>query len=77
MKICKTCGREKHKGLCDMAELTNGRVVHVSRIEQNGDIHDQLGENLKVKNRWRKPLGGKKGERNEVDHQARTTRESS
>lgn len=48
MKICQTCGRPRHEGLCDMAELEDGRVVHASRI-QNG-----LVDGVKVKNRWRK-----------------------
>lgn len=35
-----------------MATLSDGRVVHVSRIDQGGDLHDQIGEKLKVTNRW-------------------------
>lgn len=54
-RICGTCNRPIHKGrLCDMAELTDGRTVHVERIDQmNGDVRAQIerGE-VKVKNRW-------------------------
>lgn len=54
-KWCRTCGRKRHKGLCDMVELTNGRVVHSKRVDLGGDLHEELGETLKVKNRWIKP----------------------
>lgn len=51
---CKTCGREKHKGLCDMAELSDGRIVHVSRIDSStGDIHQEImAGRVRVANRW-------------------------
>lgn len=35
-----------------MAELSDGRTVHVSRINIGGDLHDSLGGDLKVVNRW-------------------------
>lgn len=66
MKICKTCGRAKHKGLCDMAELDNGHIVHASRIRYVTDagivIETGHVEGVLVKNRWRKDmnLGGQK-----------------
>lgn len=37
-----------------MAKLSDGRVVHVSRIEMGGDLHDQIGDDLKIVNRWKK-----------------------
>ena len=49
MKICNICGRKAHKGLCDMATLDDGRVVHASRIK------DDMVDGVKVKNRWIKP----------------------
>jgi len=52
--FCSTCGRKKHNGLCDMAELSDGRTVHVDRIDAfDGDVRQQIqaGE-VKVKNRW-------------------------
>lgn len=52
MKICKMCNRPKHIGLCDMATLSDGRVVHVNRIDQGGDLHEAIGDKLKVINRW-------------------------
>lgn len=54
MRYCNFCGKPKHKGLCDMAKLSDGRVVHVSRIEMGGDLHDQIGDDLKIVNRWKK-----------------------
>lgn len=52
-KFCRDCGRPKDKAhLCDMATLTDGRVVHVSRIDVGGDLHDKIGPELQVKNRW-------------------------
>jgi hypothetical protein len=52
--FCKTCGRPKHKGLCDMAELSDGRVVHVTRIDKHdGDIRQEIERGLvKVRNRF-------------------------
>lgn len=55
--FCKLCMRPKgepyHQGaLCDMAELSNGRIVHAKRIDVGGDLHDRLGKDLKVVNRW-------------------------
>lgn len=54
MKVCKQCGRPRHSGLCDMALLSNGRTVHVSRIDDiNGDVRKAIerGE-VKVVNRF-------------------------
>jgi hypothetical protein len=51
---CKTCGYPKHKGICDMATLDNGRIVHASRIK------DGLVDGVRVKNRWIKPPAEKK-----------------
>lgn len=55
-KFCTQCGRQKHEGVCDMATLSDGRIVRASRIDIGGDLHDSLGADLKVINRWiRKP----------------------
>lgn len=54
MKLCKICGRKRHSGFCDMATLSDGRVVHVSRIDVGGDLHEEIGDSLKVVNRWLK-----------------------
>lgn len=35
-----------------MATLSNGRIVHASRLDAGGDLHDKIGESLKVVNRW-------------------------
>lgn len=35
-----------------MATLSDGRIVHVARIDQGGDLHDQIGDKLLVANRW-------------------------
>jgi hypothetical protein len=44
-----------------MATLSDGTVVHASRIEIGGDLHDQLDKNgLKVVNRWVKKEATKK-----------------
>ena len=54
MRWCNLCGRPKHRGVCDMATLSDGRIVHVSRIDkQNGDVRQavEAGE-VKVANRW-------------------------
>jgi len=54
MKWCNLCGRQKHIGPCDMATLSDGRIVHVSRIDKDsGDVRQQVqkGE-VKVANRW-------------------------
>lgn len=50
MKTCRTCGRERHDGLCDLAVLDNGRTVHVSRIGPDGTV-----DGVRVRNRWIKP----------------------
>lgn len=62
MKMCRTCRRPKHRGLCDMVELTDGRIVHANRVALGGDLHNQIGDSLRVKNRWLKgeQLGSKK-----------------
>lgn len=55
-KLCKLCKREKHSGICDMAELSDGSLVHVSRLD---DENSELAKNIrdgkiKVVNRWNK-----------------------
>lgn len=53
-KFCRQCGYPAHKGLCDMATLTDGITVHVSRIDNlDGDVRKRIerGE-VKVTNRW-------------------------
>lgn len=52
--ICRTCGRTKHKGLCDMVELSDGRTVHASRIDSyTGDVRAEIDAgSVKVRNRW-------------------------
>ncbi len=52
-KYCRKCGRKKHFGLCNLAELEDGTLVHASRIK------DGMVDGLRVKNRWIKI---KKGE---------------
>lgn len=53
MKLCKTCGRARHPGLCDMAELTDGRTVHMTRLQKGGDLYDDHMRGVfKVKNKW-------------------------
>lgn len=37
-----------------MVTLSNGRCVLRSRIQVGGDLHEHLGEDLKVVNVWRK-----------------------
>lgn len=54
MKVCKTCNRPRHKGVCDMATLSDGTTVHTSRIDDpNGDVRARIeaGE-VRVANRW-------------------------
>jgi hypothetical protein len=53
-KWCITCGRQKHKGLCDMVTLSDGRVMHRERIEDfTSDIHEEILQGkVKVANRW-------------------------
>ena len=53
-KVCSGCGRPRHTGLCDMAELSDGRIVHVSRIDrQDGDIRAEIVKGqVQVRNRW-------------------------
>jgi signal transduction histidine kinase len=53
-KLCNTCGRPRHDGLCDMVTLSDGRHVHRERVRLGGDLHDQIGDDLKVANVWRK-----------------------
>lgn len=54
MRLCRICGRPKHAGLCDMAELSDGRLVHVSRIDPyDGDVRKEIESGaVKVVNRW-------------------------
>jgi hypothetical protein len=47
MKYCSTCGRPKHKGMCDMATLENGITVHADRIGKDGTV-----DGVRVKNLW-------------------------
>lgn len=53
-RICKTCNRPAHAGLCDMAELSDGRIVHTSRIDNlDGDIRAEIDTGqVKVSNRF-------------------------
>jgi len=49
-------------GLCDVATLSDGRVVHVNRIDRpDGDVRQAIeaGE-VKVANRWIKKIPPKK-----------------
>lgn len=52
--FCRTCGRARHAGLCDMIELTDGRTVHANRVDDyTGDVRKQISRGeVKVKNRW-------------------------
>ena len=62
-RTCSTCGRSKHEGLCDLVELTDGRTVHVNRIDSpTGDVRKEIDAGkVKVKNRWiKKPAPKKK-----------------
>jgi hypothetical protein len=53
---CHLCSREKHSGLCDMAELSDGTTVHVSRIDdKNSELAKEIKTGkIKVINRWKK-----------------------
>jgi len=69
-KVCNICGRRKGKyrergqyfpdpnhsklGLCNMANLTDGRIVHVNRIDRlDGDVRAQIDKGeVKVARRW-------------------------
>lgn len=67
-KWCRTCGRKKHEGICDMATLSTGVAVHVSRLERGGELHELIEKGkLKVTNRWRKPLEDKKKKKESDD----------
>jgi hypothetical protein len=56
VKFCKSCNRPKEKGhVCDVAELSDGRVVAAKRLDIGGDLREQIGDDLKVVNRWIKP----------------------
>lgn len=57
MKVCKICGRERHLGLCNMATLTNGAIVHASRIEITDG--NEYVDGVLVRNRWIKELSKK------------------
>jgi hypothetical protein len=35
-----------------MVTLSDGRIVHAERVDQGGDLHDEIGDDLKVANRW-------------------------
>lgn len=55
-RFCSICGRQKHKGLCDMATLSDGRIVHVGRLDYDGDVKKEIDAgSVKVANRWIKP----------------------
>lgn len=59
LKFCKTCGRPKHKGLCDLVELSDGRTVHAAKVDDpNFDVAKQVaaGE-VSIVKRW-KPKDG-------------------
>lgn len=64
-KLCRLCKREKHPGLCDMAELSDGSLVHVSRIDdENSELAKQIKDGkIKVVNRWKKDWISVDGER--------------
>jgi hypothetical protein len=53
-RTCPTCGRSKHKGLCDLIELSDGRTVHASRVDgYGGDVRKEIDAGtVKVVNRW-------------------------
>ena len=69
-QTCGICGRPKGKyrergqnfpdpnhteyGLCNMADLTDGRTVHVGRIDRlDGDVRAQIDKGeVKVARRW-------------------------
>ena len=55
--FCKDCGRPKHKGLCDMALIFDGRhgsrTVHANRLDKGGDLHQDVEDGrVKVVNRF-------------------------
>lgn len=65
-KLCKQCGRPKHGGLCDLAELENGRTVHASRITTVDGV--EMVDGFRVKNRWiKEPVKGGLGRRIKVN----------
>jgi hypothetical protein len=53
---CHLCSREKHSGLCDMAELSDGTTVHVSRLDNpESELAKEIQSGrIKVVNRWKK-----------------------
>jgi len=55
-KLCRLCDRARHEGLCDMAELSNGSIVHASRIDDpESDLAKLISSGkIKVVNRWKK-----------------------
>lgn len=63
-KLCRLCKRDKHSGLCDMAELSDGSVVHVSRIDNSeSELAKQIQSGkIKVVNRWKKDWIGLDGD---------------
>jgi hypothetical protein len=65
-RICSTCGRSKHKGLCNLVTLSDGTTVHADRIDSfNGDVRARIDDGeVKVVNRWiKKPDPKKKARR--------------
>ena len=55
-KICTQCGRPEGPPhhfvkICDTVALSDGRIVHRSRVEVGGNLHDALGPDLKIVSR--------------------------
>jgi hypothetical protein len=68
MSYCGICNRPDGEpdhilGVCDMARLSDGRVVHVSRLDVGGDLHDQIGDELNVLTRYITPEMRKQAEK--------------
>jgi hypothetical protein len=58
--ICKQCGRTKARNfgrthICDLVTLSDGHTVHASRVAIGGDLHDSIGDKLKVIHRFITP----------------------
>jgi len=51
-KHCPACNRVKGKNhICDLVQLSDGRSVHISRLEPGGDLRDEIGEDLQIVSR--------------------------
>lgn len=52
--VCRTCGRVSHKGLCNLVELSNGKIVHADRVDAlNGELREAIERgDIKIVNRW-------------------------